>query len=53
MSLSKEEIIDAISSMSIMDITELVSSMEEKIWRIRRSYGSASRRCGRWCRSCC
>ena len=30
MSLSKEEIIEAIASMSVMDVTELVSAMEEK-----------------------
>lgn len=30
MSLSKEEIIEAISNMSVMDITDLVSAMEEK-----------------------
>jgi large subunit ribosomal protein L7/L12 len=30
MSLSKEEIIDAIAEMSVMDVVELVSAMEEK-----------------------
>lgn len=30
MALSKEEILDAISEMSVMDVVELVSAMEEK-----------------------
>lgn len=30
MSLSKEEIIEAISNMSVMDVTDLVAAMEEK-----------------------
>ena len=30
MSLSKEEILDAIAEMSVMDVVELVSAMEEK-----------------------
>ena len=30
MSLSKDEILDAISDMSVMDVVELVSAMEEK-----------------------
>ena len=30
MALSKEEILDAISDMSVMDIVDLISAMEEK-----------------------
>jgi large subunit ribosomal protein L7/L12 len=30
MALSKEEILDAISEMSVMDIVDLISAMEEK-----------------------
>ena len=30
MALSKEEILDAIAEMSVMDVVELVSAMEEK-----------------------
>ena len=34
MSLTKEQIIDAIAEMSVMDVVELVSAMEEKIRRV-------------------
>ncbi|MCB1852199.1 MAG: 50S ribosomal protein L7/L12, partial [Gammaproteobacteria bacterium] len=30
MAISKEEILDAIANMSVMDVVELISSMEEK-----------------------
>ncbi|HBD11822.1 MAG TPA: 50S ribosomal protein L7/L12, partial [Porticoccaceae bacterium] len=30
MALSKDEILDAIAEMSVMDVVELVSAMEEK-----------------------
>ena len=31
MALSKEEVLDAIADMSVMDVVQLVESMEEKI----------------------
>ncbi len=41
MALSKDEILDAIAEMSVMDIVELVEAMEEKFGvRRRRRRGS-------------
>ena len=45
MSLSKEEILDAIAEMSVMDVVALVEAMEEKFGR------SEERRVGKECRS--
>ena len=47
MALSKDEILDAIAEMSVMDIVALVEAMEEKFGVSARS-GSSSSTCGRW-----
>ena len=35
MALSKEEILDAISEMSVFDIVDLISAMEEKLEKLK------------------
>ena len=53
MSLSKEDVLNAIAEMSVMDVVELISDMEEKVWRFSSSSGCCSGTCGRWRRSSC
>ena len=41
MAASKEEILDAVSNMSVMDLVDLISAMEERFGSVRGSGGSA------------
>jgi len=36
--INKEQILEAIEKMSVMNVIELVSAMEKKIWCFRRIY---------------
>jgi hypothetical protein len=53
MAVSKAEILDAIAGMTVLDLSELIKEMEEKIRRFRRCRCSCRGcpRCGWWC--CC
>lgn len=53
MSLSNEQIIDAIASKSLVEVMELVKALEEEVWCFRRCPGG--RRCwsGRCRPGCC
>ncbi len=45
--MSKEEILEAIKGMSVLELNDLVKAIEERVWcHCRRSC-----RCGRSCRS--
>ena len=54
MAVSKDEILDAISKMSLMEVTELISDMEKKFGVTAAApvavAAAPARRCGR-CRS--
>jgi large subunit ribosomal protein L7/L12 len=39
MSLSNEQIIEAIAGKTLVEVMELVKAMEEKVWRVRRCPG--------------
>ena len=51
MALSKEEILDAISEMSVMDVVDLVKLMEEKFGVTAAAPAAAARRSCSWRRS--
>ena len=42
MAVSKEEILEAISNMSVMNVVELIKSMEEKVLGVTDGAGQAT-----------
>ena len=50
MSITKEQILDAIAEMSVMEVVELIEAMEEKFGVTAAAAVASWRRC--WWRSC-
>ena len=48
MAISKEEILDAIAEMSVMDVVALVEAMEEKFGVSAAAAVAVAAPCGRW-----
>ena len=48
MAISKEDVLEFISGLSVLELSELVKEFEEKIWCICSTCSSC-----RWCSSCC
>ena len=51
MAVSREEIIEALKEMSLLEASELVKDIEETLWRVRCCSGCRCRCSGCW--RCC
>ena len=52
MAVTKEELVDALSNLKVLDVVELIKSLEEK-WGVSAAAPVAVAAARRWCRCCC
>ncbi len=53
MAISKEDVLEYISNLSVLELSELVKEFEEKIWCVCCSCNGSWWCCSWWCCSCC